>query len=215
MERTKKVLLRIRELYEVVIPTLAFVMMFGMFMWGIFSRYVLKSAATYANEIQILGYLWMVLPSALWARRRGDHVCFAMLYDSVNPRIQRRIRILGNLFMSGTYVFLLYGAVKFVANIRQKSMALHLPLKILYLPFPILVAGILLYSLWDLYTDIRDMVLEAQGKKERLSTVKVDKAEEFRRASEEEYQRLFASSAGTDGNETGAAGPGAAQGREE
>jgi TRAP-type C4-dicarboxylate transport system permease small subunit len=167
-------------------------MMFGMFMWGIFCRYVLKASATYANEIQIMGYLWTVLPAALWARRRNDHVCFSMLYDSLNPRGQRWIRILGNLFMTVMYIFLLSGSIKFILNLRQKSMALQIPLKVLYLPFPILVAGILLYSLWDLYTDVRDIVLESTGRKEKLSNEKIDKAEEFRKASEEEYQRLFA-----------------------
>jgi len=191
METAKKILLRIRDLYEIVIPTLAFLMMFGMFMWGIFCRYVLKASATYANEIQIMGYLWTVLPAALWARRRNDHVCFSMLYDSLNPRGQRWIRILGNLFMTVMYIFLLSGSIKFILNLRQKSMALQIPLKVLYLPFPILVAGILLYSLWDLYTDVRDIVLESTGRKEKLSNEKIDKAEEFRKASEEEYQRLF------------------------
>lgn len=211
MERVKRILLRIRDLYEIAIPTLAFLMMFGMFMWGIFCRYVLKASATYANEIQIMGYLWTVLPAALWARRRNDHVCFSMLYDSLNPRGQRWIRILGNLFMTVMYIFLLSGSVRFILNLRQKSMALQIPLKFLYLPFPILIAGILLYSVWDLYTDVRDIVLESTGRKEKLSDEKIDKAEEFRRASEEEYQRLFA---GLE-QERETADGGAAPGKEE
>lgn len=208
MGRVKKILLRIRDLYEIVIPTLAFLMMFGMFMWGIFCRYVLKASATYANEIQIMGYLWTVLPAALWARRRNDHVCFSMLYDNLSPRGQRWIRILGNLFMTVLYIFLLSGSVKFILNLRQKSMALQIPLKYLYLPFPIMVAGILLYSAWDLYADVRDIVLESTGRKEKLSNEKVDKAEKFRRASEEEYQRLFAGLEQDRENEGGGSAPG-------
>ena len=57
---------------------------------------------------------------------------------------------------------------------------------------PILVAGILVYSLWDFCMDVRDIYLERTGKKEPLSNEKIDKAEEFRKASEEEYERLFA-----------------------
>lgn len=197
----KKVLLKIRDFYEIVVPTLAFAMMFGMFMWGIFCRYVLKASVTYANEVQILGYLWTVLPAALWARRRNDHVCFALLYDSVKPRTQRLIRILGNLFMVVVYCFLMYGAVNYILNLRQRSMALRISLKVLYMPFPIMVGGILLYSLWDLYVDIRDIILEHTGKKEPLLNVKEDKAEEFRRASEEEYQRLFAGLENREGKE--------------
>ena len=192
MDKAKKIFFKIRDLYEIAVPTLAFAMLFGMFMWGILCRYVLKRSATYANEIQIMGYLWTVLPAALWARRRNDHVCFSMLYDSLRPRGQRWIRILGNLFMVVTYCFLLSGSIKYIVNLRQRSMSLQIPLKILYFPFPILVAGILVYSLWDFCMDVRDIYLERTGKKEPLSNEKIDKAEEFRKASEEEYERLFA-----------------------
>ncbi len=192
MDKAKKIFFKIRDFYEIGVPTMAYAMLFGMFMWGILCRYVLKRSATYANEIQIMGYLWTVLPAALWARRRNDHVCFSMLYDSVRPRAQRWIRILGNLFMVVTYCFLLSGSIKYITNLRQKSMSLQIPLKFLYFPFPILVAGILLYSAWDIYTDVRDIYLESTGKKEKLSNEKIDKAEEFRKASEEEYERLFA-----------------------
>lgn len=195
MKVIKTVLLKIRDFYEIVIPSAAFLMMFIVFIWGIFCRYILKISATWANEIQILGYLWTVLPAALWARRRNDHVCFALLYDSVNPVWQRIIRILGNLFMAIMYTFLFLGSVKYIMNLRQRSMALEISLKYLYLPFPILIGGIWVYSVWDLFTDTRDIVLEAMGKKEPISREKVDKAAEYLAASEAEFQALFQSSA--------------------
>ncbi len=193
MKTIRRILLKIRDFYEIVIPSTAFLMMFMVFIWGIFCRYVLKTSATWANEIQILGYLWTVLPAALWARRRNDHVCFALLYDSVNPAWQRVIRILGNLFMAVMYTFLFLGSVKYIMNLRQRSMALEISLKYLYLPFPVLIGGIWVYSVWDLFSDTRDIMLEALGKKEPIRMEKADKAAEYLAASEAEFQALFRS----------------------
>lgn len=191
MKFIRSALSKIRDIYEIAVPSLAFLMMFSVFIWGIFCRYVLKVSCTWANEVQIMGYLWTVLPAAVWARRRGDHVCFSMLYDSVDLVRQRVIRIAGNIFMIVFYSFLFVASVKYIANLRQRSMALEIPLKFLYLPFPIMVGGIWLYSFSELFVDVRDVILEALGKKEKLQHMKVDKAAEYLAASEKEFQELF------------------------
>lgn len=200
MKLIQKAFFKVRDLYEIAIPSLAFLMMFVVFIWGIFCRYVLNASATWANEIQIMGYLWTVLPAALWARRRNDHVCFSLLYDVVNPVWQRVIRILGNLFMTAMYVVLTSGTITYITNLRQKSMALGISLKYLYMPFLILVVGILIYSIYDLVVDCRAVILEATGKKEPLSLEKTDKAQGILMAAEKEYNEQFASFLGKDAN---------------
>lgn len=191
MKILKSVFIKIRDFYEILVPSLAFAMMFFVFIWGIFTRYILKDSVTWANEVQILGYIWTVMPAAVWARRRGDHVCFSLLYDSVDVRKQRIIRIIGNLFMLLTYAVLFWASCKYILNLRQKSMALEVSLKYLYLPFPIMIGAFWVYCLADLITDMGDIILEAQGKKEKLQAVKIDKAAEYLKASEEEFEEMF------------------------
>lgn len=195
MTKIKTVLFKIRDFYEVAVPALAFLVMFFVFIWGIFCRYILGISATWANEVQIMGYLWTVLPAALWARHRNDHVSFSLLYDSVDIVKQRIIRIIGNIFMLVFYSFLFVASVKYIMNLRQHSMALELPLKILYLPFPIMVGGFWIYSLTELITDVHDIILESTGKKEKLQHIKIDKAAEYLAASEKEFQELFKTAA--------------------
>lgn len=193
MAKLKKIFLTVRDIYEIAVPSLAFLMMFSVFIWGIFCRYVLNISATWSNEIQIMGYLWTVLPAALYGRRRNDHVAFSLLYDSVNPAWQRIIRILGNLFILVLYSFLIWGSIRYIRNLRQASMALEISLKYLYIPFPILVCGFWLYSAYDFIVDVRDIYLEKTGKKAPISLQKEDLSQKIRQAAEEDYNRLFSS----------------------
>lgn len=191
MTYVKKLFYKMRDIYEIGIPTIAFSMMFCVFIWGILCRYILKMPATWSIEVQVAGYVWAVLPAALWVRRRNDHVTFSLLYDMLKPRGQRIIRMLGNIFMLVTYSFLFVGAIRHLMFLRQTSMALELPLRYMYLPFSVLVGGVWIYSLTDIIRDIRDIVWEKQGRKPPINETAIDKAEEFLKASEKEYEEFF------------------------
>ena len=192
METVKKVFLKINRFYDTVVPAAGYVVLFCAFIWGIFARYILNASATWAVEVQVGAYLWTVLPAALNARRRNEHVSFSMLHDALKPSGQRVMRIAGNMVIIITYAFLLVPTVNFVVNQTMRSAALRISRTYFFLPIIPLIYGVFLYSIRDVYQDIRDILLEKRGEKEPINSIQqIDKREAYREASERELKGLF------------------------
>ena len=75
----------LRDLVELYIPGLCFVLMFLAFICQIFCRYVLRSPVPWAYEITVACYLWMVVLGACYAQRERSHVTFTLVYDRLQP----------------------------------------------------------------------------------------------------------------------------------
>ncbi len=155
MKGVKQFLLRIRDVYEIAVPMIAFSILFLSFVYSIVLRYVFNNPPEWSNEVQVFGYIWTVLPAAVYIRRLDGHVRFTMVYDLLNAKWQRIMRIFGNLLIGVPYLFLVIPSINYIRRQTMMSMSLHLPVKIYFFPIILLVCGVLAYSFYDVYVDVK------------------------------------------------------------
>ncbi len=154
--RVAKFLLDIVELY---IPMIAFIVLFLLFIVNIFFRYVLNNPLTWPPEMIVTGFLWLVMFSAAYVRRKGTHVKFTLVYERLSPRLQALNRILVNIVIAVVFVIAIPATIDWVQFMDFKSTTVfRVSFSIVYfptIPFFILVAG---HSVFDVFVDIRDLL---------------------------------------------------------
>ncbi len=145
----------LRDLVELYIPGLSFVLMFVTFIWQIFCRYVLRAPVPWAYEVTVACYLWMVVLGACYAQRTRSHVTFTLVYDKLSPGARRSPPFWGTCFCWWPSPMPLC-PVEFILFMKmQKTSVLKIGLDIIYLPYIPFMAIIMLYALVDLYQDFR------------------------------------------------------------
>lgn len=146
----------LRDLVELYIPELSFVLMFITFIWQIFCRYVLRAPVPWAYEVTVACYLWMVVLGACYAQRTRSHVTFTLVYDKLSPKRKALTAFLGNLLLLVAFAYAFVPSVEFILFMKmQKTSVLKIGLDIIYLPYIPFMAIIMLYALVDLYQDFR------------------------------------------------------------
>ncbi len=152
----KKGFALLRNLVELYIPGLSFVLMFLTFIWQIFCRYVLRAPVSWAYEVTVACYLWMVILGACYAQRGRNHVTFTLVYDRLDTRRKALISFLGNLLMLVAFAYAFVPSIEFILFMKmQKTSVLKIGLDIIYLPYIPFMAIIMLYALVDIYRDFR------------------------------------------------------------
>lgn len=170
-----------RDLVELYIPGLCFVLMFLTFIWQIFCRYVLRAPAPWAYEVTVAGYLWMVILGACYAQRGRSHVTFTLVYDKLKPRGKALVSFLGNLLIVIAFAYAFVPSAQFILFMKmQKTSVLKIGLDIIYLPYIPFMVIILLYALQDLYSDFR--VFSGLASQEEVRTMLLKNRSEVQEA---------------------------------
>lgn len=102
--------------------------------WGVFTRYVTHTPATWTSEVATLAFAWVVFLGAGAAFKRGGHVSIDMLMMALPGRIARILQIATDLIVLGfcIYVCLLATEVS-IANWDNPTSVLRLPVATAYL----------------------------------------------------------------------------------
>ena len=186
----KKAFKILRDCVELYIPIAALLIMFCTFVFQIFSRYILKSPVTWAYEVTVMCYLWMVIFGACYAYRDRSHVTFTLFYDQFGVKARAFIAFLGNALMLVAFVYMFIPSTKMILEqmSRQVTSVFKIGLNIVYFPFIPFNIIMILYILSDLYTEfmvftglggeefVRKML--AEGKSEAEEAVEAALAEE-------------------------------------
>lgn len=144
------------EVIEVYIPTVCFTILFGAFITQIFFRYVLNDPLTGTYEITVVAYTWVAMLTASYARKSDENVVFSVVYDKVSFKMQAVFRLVGNTFITVTYLVLFYPAYEQVQFLAYKSTSVfRVPLNIVFFPFVIFLVMIVIYSVIDIVKDIK------------------------------------------------------------
>lgn len=147
------------DLFEVYIPSVAFTIMFVVFVLQIFFRYFLNMPLTWPYEVTIFGFIWTTLLGACLARRHAAHVEFTLVYDFMPPRIQLFFRLIANALILAAFLLALkpsYEQVQFLAF--KKSTVLKIPFNIAFAPYVVFVVLIIGHTLYDLVKDVKKLV---------------------------------------------------------
>ncbi len=148
----------ILDLFEIYIPSVAFSVMFVVFILQIFFRYFLNNPLTWPYEITIFGFIWTAILGACYARRLGIHVVFGIIYDMLKPFWQLIFRLSANGLVFISFIIAFYPTYKYISFMSfQKSTVLQIPFSIAFSPYMVFTILILGHTAYDLVIDFKKL----------------------------------------------------------
>lgn len=154
--RVGKVLLDVLELY---IPMVAFIGLFLLFIVNIVFRYAFNNPLTWPPELIVTGFVWMVMLSAAYVRRKGIHVKFTIIYERLSAKKQTYNRILVNVLTAAFFIIAVPATIDWVDFMSFKGTPVfRISFSLVYLPtvpFLILIAG---HCIYDIVVDIKSLL---------------------------------------------------------
>lgn len=107
--------------------------------YGVFMRYVMKSAASWPEPAAILLMVLFTFVGGAAVYRAKVHIAVTALLDAVNERVRRVMAALLNLCLAGTCVFMVVWGVQLVRATWHQSIAEFpgLSAGLTYVPIPL------------------------------------------------------------------------------
>ena len=151
----------IRDCVEKIIPIIAFIVLFVVFVFQVFMRYVVKSPQAWTGEVEQSCFLWLVLLGACYAQRIKGHVTFTLVYDNLGIKGKAITAMLGNILIAFSFLVSLIPSFNYIIGLLERAQLTSLlkwPKTYVFFPYVIFLVFILAYSLLDIYEEI--MVLK-------------------------------------------------------
>jgi TRAP-type C4-dicarboxylate transport system permease small subunit len=107
--------------------------------WGVFTRYVLHSAASWPEPMAILWSVVLTFFGAAMCYRSGLHMRVTVLRDALPPTGQRIVDLIGEALMTLISVFMIVWGARLCAATQHQVIAEFptLSVGLTYLPIPI------------------------------------------------------------------------------
>lgn len=116
--------------------------------YAVFSRYVLKDIPIWTDEVSLFSLAWATMLGAAAGLKRGYQLGIDSLVSKSPPAVAKAIRIVAYAF---SIVFLAvmtwFGVFQTIANARQLSAAIKLPMAVPYAALPVGFALMLLFTI--------------------------------------------------------------------
>ena len=151
----RKVLRWVVDFVEVHLPIIVFVMLFLAFLTNVFCRYILKNPQNWTFELSVNAFLIVGLLGACTAYRKEDHVVFDLLYTRLNSKGKNILRIISYVTVIIFFTIALPGSIRYLVRLPAVTSIMRIPLRFVFLPYPILLISVVLRSAYRLVLDIR------------------------------------------------------------
>ena len=116
--------------------------------YGVLSRYVLRSPATWSNELATITFTWVVFLGASAAFKRKMHIGIDLLVNSVPPKLRTGLEFFTNFIV---LLFIGYmtvmGVIFSVHAYKQPTSVLRIPNTYVYMAVPVGFGLMLCYEL--------------------------------------------------------------------
>ena len=158
MDGLKKIGRFIRNCVELYIPIVAFVALFLIFCFQVFMRYIANNPQSWTLEVEQMCFLWLVLLGACFAQREKAHVSFTLLYDVLGVKGKAITAMLGNLLIAVTFAVAFIPSLRYIWGLMSRAQVtsiLKISKTLVFFPYVIFLGFILVYSLLDIYEEIR------------------------------------------------------------
>ena len=155
MRQIRKVARWFTDFIEVHLPIAVFVMLFLAFLINVFFRYVVKNPQNWTFELSINSFVVVGLLGACAAYRTEDHVVFDLLYAKLNSKGQNILRIVSYVIIIAFFSVALPGSVRYLVKLPAVTSIMRIPLRFVFLSFPILMISTVLRSAYRLVLDIK------------------------------------------------------------
>lgn len=157
----KKIAGFIRNCIEVYVPMICFLVLFVVFCFQVFMRYVMRNPQAWTTEIEQSCFLWLVMLGACYAQRSKGHVTFTLLYDKLGIKGKAITAMLGNILISFTTLITFLPSLNYIWGLferQQLTTLLKIPKTIVFFPYMVFLVFIFAYALIEIYEEV--MVLK-------------------------------------------------------
>jgi len=135
---------------------LLFIALFLVFVVQITARFGFNKPLAWSDEAAVILYVWIILWAAATMVPQREHVAFDLVWNLANARWRRILQILGNALVGGLALVALpasWDYVRFMA--REGTPVLGVPLMAVYIPFIVLLLGMVLRCLGQIVQALR------------------------------------------------------------
>lgn len=140
-----------------------FLALFLVFLIQIGARFGLSKPLPWTDELAVVLYVWVILWAAAFMVPAREHVVFDLVWNSVGPRARQGMAVAGHVLLGGLALAGLPATWDYVSFMRRESTpVLGIPFLWVYLPLVLLVAALVLRSVWGLWQALRGQGLDAE-----------------------------------------------------
>ena len=140
-----------------------FLALFLVFLVQITARFGFNKPLPWTDEIAVVLYLWVILWSAALVVPEREHVVFDLVWNSVSYRTRQVMRIAGNLLIGGLALVAIPASWDYVRFMgREGTPVLDVSFTLVFLPFVILLAALVVRSAWGIWDALRGRHLESE-----------------------------------------------------
>ncbi len=156
----KKILKTVSYILGVVIPNIAFSIIFITFMIAILSRYIFRQPVAWTYEISVLGFMWTMFFGVGKALELDEHVVFGLVYDTLKPFGRMVSKLLYNSVLIVLLAVLFIPALKMALKSTMMTGVLKMPYKIIFAPFFLMLIEIIIRSGQNILKAVREYRVE-------------------------------------------------------
>jgi TRAP-type C4-dicarboxylate transport system permease small subunit len=155
MRQIRKTARWLADFIEIYLPTTVFVVLFLAFLLNVFFRYVLRNPLNWTFELSINAFVVVGLLGACAAYRLEDHVVFDLLYTRLSPKGQNILRMISYIIVIIFFSVAVPASIKYLLKLRAVTSIMRIPLRLIFMTFPILLISSTLRSAYRLVLDIK------------------------------------------------------------
>ncbi len=166
MNLIKRSFYKLRDVFEIYIPVIAFTVMFLTFIAQIVARYIFKQPLIWAYEVTVIGFSWTVVFGACYAMRSRSHVKFTLIYDMLSPKKAACLRLLGNIIIVIAFVALIVPSYQYITFMNfQSTSVFKIKLSWIFSAFLYFVLSMIVYTVSEITEDIFILVGQTDSNK--------------------------------------------------
>jgi TRAP-type C4-dicarboxylate transport system permease small subunit len=143
---------------------LLFLCLFAVFLIQIAARFGFNRPLPWTDELAVILYLWVILWASAFMVSEREQVVFDLVWNSVGQRARRAMRIVGHLMIGGLAAVAIpasWDYVRFMA--REGSPVLGVSFQWVFMPFVLLLASLVVRSVWGIWQALRGQGLQDPG----------------------------------------------------
>lgn len=140
-----------------------FLTLFIVFVIQVTARFGFNRPMAWTDEAAVILYVWVILWSAAFVVPEREHVAFDLIWNSVNLRTRKVMRVAGNLLIGGVALYGIPATWDYVHFMkRESSPVLGISFMLVFLPFVLLLVALVVRSAWAIWDAYRGVGLEAE-----------------------------------------------------
>jgi TRAP-type C4-dicarboxylate transport system permease small subunit len=140
-----------------------FLTLFIVFVIQVTARFGFNRPMAWTDEAAVILYVWVILWSAAFVVPEKEHVAFDLIWNSVNLRTRKVMRVAGNLLIGGVALYGIPATWDYVHFMkRESSPVLGISFMLVFLPFVLLLVALVVRCAWAIWDAYRGVGLEAE-----------------------------------------------------